>query len=56
MEASPASAKCSVRKIWTGWVEAEEPVEDDLEWVLGEGGLHVFDVVDVGQSGDVVEE
>jgi hypothetical protein len=56
LQGSPASAKCSVCKVWTGWVEAEKPVQDDVELVLGEGRLHVFDVVDVGQSGDVVKE
>ena len=50
MEPSPAAAECAVRKIRAGRVEAEELVEDDLELVFSEGGLHIFNVVDVHQS------
>jgi hypothetical protein len=39
----------SAGKIWAGWIEAEKPVEDDLELVFSEGRLHVFDAV-IGDS------
>ena len=45
VEASPASGESAVCQVRTGWIEAEEFGEDDLELVF-----------DVGQSGDVVEE
>jgi hypothetical protein len=54
IQASPASAECAVHKIRSGWVEAEELVEDDLELVLIEGRLHEFDAVDVRQTRNVV--
>ena len=56
IKASPASAKCAVCKIRSGWVEAEELVEGDLELVLGESRLHEFDAVNVRQAGNVVKE
>ena len=56
MKASPASAKCAVCKIRSGWVEAEELVEGDLELVFGESRLHEFDAVNVRQAGNVVKE
>ena len=56
MEASPASAKSTVRQVRMGWVEAEEFVEDDLELVLCECWFHILDAVYVGQPRDVVEE
>ena len=56
MEASPASAESTVCQVRTGWIEAEEFVEDDLELVLGERWFHILDAVYVWQPGDVVEE
>ena len=56
MNASPAATKCSVGKIWSGWVEAEKFVKDNLKLVIGESGFHEFDAVDVWQAGDVIEE
>ena len=51
MEASPASGKSTVCQVRTGWVEAEEFVEDDLELVLCERWFHILDAVYVGQPG-----
>ena len=48
MEASPAAAEFTVRKIRAVWIEAEELVEDDLELGLGEGRFHVHNAVYVG--------
>ena len=56
MDASPAATKCAVGEVRTGWVEAEEFVEDDLELVLCERWFHILDAVYVGQPRDVVEE
>ena len=56
METSPASGEGAVGQVRTGWVEAEEFVEDDLELVLCERWFHILDAVYVGQPGDVVEE
>jgi len=56
LNASPAATKCSVGKIWAGWVETEKFVEDDLELIIGESGFHEFDAVDVWQARDVVKE
>ena len=56
MDASPAASKGAVGEVRTGWVEAEEFVEDDLELVLCERWFHILDAVYVGQPGDVVEE
>ena len=56
VEASPASAKCTVRMIRAGLVEAEESVEDGLVLVLSEDRFHVFNVFYVGKSRDMVEE
>ena len=56
MEASPASGKSAIRQVRTGWIEAEEFSEEDLELVFGECWFHILNVVDVGQSGDVVKE
>ena len=56
MEASPASGKSAVCQVRTGWVEAEEFVEDDLLLVLCERWFHILDAVYVGQPRDVVEE
>ena len=56
IKASPASAECAVCKIRSGWVEAEELVEDDLKLVLIEGRFHVLNAVYVGQPRDMVEE
>ena len=56
MEASSASAECTVREIRAGWIEAEELVEDDLELVFIEGRLHVLNADDVGPPRDMVEE
>ena len=36
IDASPAATKCAVGEVRTGWVEAEEFVEDNLELVLCE--------------------
>ena len=56
MDASPAAAKCAVGEVRTGWVEAEEFVEDDLELVLCQRWFHILDAVYVGQPRDVVEK
>ena len=53
---SPAATKCAVGEVGTGWVEAEEFVEDDLELVLCQRWFHILDAVYVGQPRDVVEE
>ena len=55
MEASPASGKGTVCQVRTGWIEAEEFAEDDLELFLGERWFHILDAVDVGQSRNMVE-
>ena len=52
---SPAATKCAVGEVRTGWVEAEEFV-DDLELVLCQRWFHILDAVYVGQPRDVVEE
>ena len=56
MDASPAASKGAVGEVRTGWVEAEEFVENDLELVLCERWFHILDAVYVGQPRDVVEE
>ena len=56
LDASPAATKCAVGEVWTGWVEAEEFVEDDLELSVRKCRLHVFDAVYVWQTGNMVEE
>ena len=56
LSASPTAIKGAVGNVRAGWVEAEEFVEDDLELVLSEGGLHVFVAVDVGEAGNMIEE
>ena len=56
LNASPAATKCLVGKIRAGWVEAEKFVEDDLELIIGECGVHEFGAIDVWQAKDVVEE
>ena len=56
LNASPAATKCSVGEAWSGWVEAEKLVEDDLELGICESGFHEFDAVDVWKVRDVVEE
>ena len=56
MEASPAPAKGTVCQVRTGWVEADEFGDDDLELVFGECWFHILNAVYVGQPGDVVEE
>jgi hypothetical protein len=56
MEASSASAECAVCDIRTGWIEAEELVEDDLELVFIECRFHVLNAVDVGQPREMVEK
>ena len=56
METSPASGEGVVGQVRTGWVEAEEFVEDDLELVLCKHWFHILDAVYVGQPRDVVEE
>ena len=56
VDASPAATKGAVSEVRTGWVEAEEFVEDDLELVLCERWFHILDAVYVGQPRDVVEE
>ena len=53
---SPAATNCAVGKVTTGWIEAEEFVEDDLELVFCERWFHILDAVDVGQPRDMVEE
>ena len=53
---SGLSAKSTVCQVRTGWVEAEEFVEDDLELVFGERWFHILNAVYVGQPRDVVEE
>jgi hypothetical protein len=50
LHTSPAASECSVGEVRAGWVEAEMFVEDDLELVIGEGGFHEFDAVDVGRG------
>ena len=56
LNASPAATKCLVGKIRTGLVEAKKFVEDDLKLVISKSGFHAFDVVNVWQVRDVVEE
>ena len=56
MDASPAATKGAVGEIRTGWVDAEECVEDDLELALCERWFHILDAVYVGQPRDVVKE
>ena len=56
LDASPTAAEGSVGKVWSGWVEAEKFGQDDLELIVGESGLHVFDAIDVWQAGDMVKE
>ena len=46
---SPAATKCAVGEVKTGWVEAEEFVEDALELVLCQRWFHILDAVYVGQ-------
>jgi hypothetical protein len=53
---SPAATKSAVCEVRAGWIKAEEFAEDDLELVRGERWFHILDVVDVGQSRDMVEE
>ena len=43
MDASPAASKGAVGEVRTGWVEAEEFVENDLELVLCERWFHILD-------------
>ena len=50
MKASPASAEGTVCQVRTGWVEAEEFVEDDLELVLCERWFHILDAVSMWGS------
>ena len=56
LEAPPAAAECSVDKVRAGWVEAEDLVEGDLEFVFSESRLHEFDAVDVRQARNVVKK
>ena len=56
MEESPASGESAVCQVRTGWVEADEFGEDDLELVFGERWFHILNAVYVGQPRDVVEE
>ena len=53
---SPAATKCAVGEVRTGWIEAEEFAEDDLELVLCQCWFHILDAVYVAQPRDVVEE
>ena len=56
LNASPTATKCAVGKVWAGWVEAEEIVEDDEELAFSKSRLHEFDAVNVWQARDVVKE
>ena len=53
---SPAATKGAVSEVRTGWIEAEEFAEDDLELVLCQRWFHILDAVDVVHPRDVVEE
>ena len=36
--------------------EMKKPVQDNLDLVIGEGGLHEFDAVNVWHTGNMVED
>ena len=56
MDASLVASKCAVGEVRTGWIEAEDFAENDLELVLCQRWFHILDAVYVGQPRDVVEE